>query len=200
MFHSETVEKALFEHFFNFQILIFSVPELLREKPIFLYCYSSFHPWAMYNPIQTSLSCCIVGYFLYVVYHAVEHPLNVNFNLTSEGKSIHPLLSSYIGKHWFHYGHALWINLAAFFTIYLFKHGFRKIILLCTDGNIYCATFGIFSRNSPACQWTAAAIFCIRHVSTINIAALCKLLDFEPEDFTIGTNIAILFFIVFEIS
>jgi hypothetical protein len=41
---SETVEKALFEHLFYSQILIFSVPELLRGKPIFVYCYSSFHP------------------------------------------------------------------------------------------------------------------------------------------------------------
>ena len=104
----------------------------------------------MYILILTSLSCCIVGYFLYVVYHAVEHPLNVNFNLTSEGKSIHPLLSSYIGKHWLHYGHALWINFAAFFTIYLFKHGLGKIVLCRTDGNIQCSTFGIFTIKTPA--------------------------------------------------
>jgi hypothetical protein len=42
--NSETVEKALFEHLFYSQILIFSVPELLRGKPTFVYCYSSFHP------------------------------------------------------------------------------------------------------------------------------------------------------------
>ena len=42
--NSETVEKALFEHLFYSQILIFLVPELLRGKPIFVYCYSSFHP------------------------------------------------------------------------------------------------------------------------------------------------------------
>jgi hypothetical protein len=41
---SETVKKALFEHLFYSQTLIFSLPELLKGKPIFVYCYSSFHP------------------------------------------------------------------------------------------------------------------------------------------------------------
>ena len=134
--YSEIVEKAFFEHSILSQILIFLGPELLREKAIFLFCHSFWYPRAIYHPIRTSLSHCIVGYFLYVVYHAVEHPLNADFNLTPECKTIHSLLGSDIGKHGFHDGHALRIYLAAFFTVYLFKHGFGKIVFRRTNRNI----------------------------------------------------------------
>ena len=70
------------------------------------------------------------------MYHAVQHPLNVDFNFSSEGKAIHMLLGSDISKYRFHNGHTLRIYLAALVTIDLFPHGFGIIVLIRTNWNI----------------------------------------------------------------
>ena len=134
------------------QIVIFFSTCLVEEKACTYIClpFLSCYLWAIYSPVKTSLSCGIVHYFLNIMYHAIQHPLNVDFNLSSEGKAVHSLLGSDIGKHRFHDSHALRINLTTPVAVDLFKHGFGKIVLRCTHGNIQCSTFGIFAIKTSA--------------------------------------------------
>ena len=82
--------------------------------------------------------------------HAIKHPLNVDFNFTSERKAVHSLLGPDVCEHRLHNGHALRVNFAALFTVDLFNHRFGKIGLLGTDGYIQRSTLGVFVIKTPA--------------------------------------------------
>ncbi len=84
------------------------------------------------------------------MHHAIKHPLNVDFNFTSERKAVHSLLGPDIGEHRLHNGHALRVNLAALVTVDLVLHGFGKIGYLRTDEYIQRATFGVFAVKASA--------------------------------------------------
>ena len=107
----------------------------LRRKAIFLSAYSLGDREFIYLPLITGLSCSIVHYFLDIVHHAVQHPLYVDFPFSPKCKVVRSFLGSDIGKHWFHNGHAVWIYLAAFFTVDFFAHGFGVIGFTYTDAN-----------------------------------------------------------------
>ena len=84
------------------------------------------------------------------MHHAIKHPLNVDFNFTSERKAIHSLLGPDIGEHRFHNGHALRVNLAALVTVDLVLHGFGKIGYLRTNEYIQRAAFGVLAVKASA--------------------------------------------------
>ena len=79
------------------------------------------------------------------MHHAIKHPLNVDFNFTSERKAVHSLLGPDVGEHRLHNGHALRIYLAPLVTVDLVLHGFGKIGDLRTDEYIQRATSGVFA-------------------------------------------------------
>ena len=70
--NSEIVEKAVFNYSIIDHILIFFITRFFGAWILFfLSDYSSCHPWATFYPINTSLSCSIVHYLLYIMNHTI---------------------------------------------------------------------------------------------------------------------------------
>jgi len=69
--NSEIVEKAVFNYSVIDHISIFILPAFFGRGFNFLSDYSSCHPSATFYPINTSLSCSIVHYLLYIVNHTI---------------------------------------------------------------------------------------------------------------------------------
>ena len=69
----------------------------------------------------------VVCDFPYVVNHAIEHPLDIYFDLSPQSKAIHPLVCSDVGKDGFSYGYSARIYLSALLSIDLASHSPGKV-------------------------------------------------------------------------
>ena len=88
-----------------------------------------------YHPISYPLYRCItkVHYLFYIVYHAVEYPLDIYFDLSSQGESVQPFVRSYIGKHRLYYCNAMRVQLPSMLRINLCYHLLRVVPSFFSD-------------------------------------------------------------------
>ena len=74
------------------------------------------------RPHLAPLGEAVVYYFAYIVNYAIEQPLDVYFNLASQGKAIQALVCPDVGKDRFGYGNAPRIDLSPLLSINLASH------------------------------------------------------------------------------
>ena len=67
--------------------------------------------------------------------HAIEHPLDIYFDLTSESKTIQTLVCPDVGKDRLSYGYSARIDLASLLSINLAGHSPGKVGKLNRNGN-----------------------------------------------------------------
>src|SRR5512136_1505926 len=155
-------------------------------------------------PLSPLLSEGILGSpgekFPYIVDHAVEQPLDVNLNPPPEGKLIHYLMNTDVGKYRFCDGHALMIDSSPFFAIDLCRHGLGQIACHTAHRNHQIFAFYLLSFDTLGPQLTPLAALPLATIPSIDDPIRDRGLHLEPEDFSMRTTIFIPFLLVLKVS
>ena len=110
--------------------------EIYFSPDLLLYCY--------HRIVLTE-----VGYLFNIVDQTVKHPLNIHFNPTSQGESIHPFAGPNVAENRFYNSHPFAVSTTPLWCVYLLLHFISKA----------AGTFTIEHMNLPRYRFGVAQTF-----------------------------------------
>ena len=133
----------------------------------------------------------IIRDLFYVVYHAVQEPLDIYFDFSPKSKPVKALLSSDVGKDGFGHGEPLWVNLPPPFTINLAGHSLGKVGEFYPDGYPEISFFPASSGQTPQMQRAALTILFLGHIYSAHQTISVGFFRYPSESFALRALVVI---------
>lgn len=148
-------------------------------------------PVRSHLPLYFRLGEAIICDLLYIVNHAVQEPLDIDFDFSSEGKSVQALVGSDIGKYGFGRSEALRIDLSPQFTINFAGHPPGKVGEFYPDGHPEISSFAAFVSDAPQLQRATPTIFFLSRIYSVNHPLSVDLFHLAPKSFSLRAQVVV---------
>ena len=113
-----------------------------------------------------SLCKAVIGNLFYVVHHAIQQPLDIDFYFAPQTKSVHAFVHPYVGKHRLYNAHSQWIYLTPLLGLNFFHHCLWYVFARCIRIIGKMPSFSILILQTLGSEITAPAIGFGRYISS----------------------------------